>query len=83
MLEIKIKIWEVAVTDKDKVEGMGWVAHSAGDEWLRLREKEIIRGEEVMEVRDQSIEMIIYMEIEIAKNYHEHIIGMSEGMFQA
>ena len=35
------------------------------NEWMRLREKEVIRGEEVMGVRDQSIKMIINLDLRI------------------
>lgn len=38
-------------------------------EWLRLREKEILRREQVMGVKGQSTDTIFYMENEIAKNY--------------
>ena len=48
-----------------------------GNRWLSLGGKEIMR-EEIKGVRGQSIEMIIYKEIEIPKNCNRHVVGMSE-----
>ena len=39
-----------------------------------MGEKEIIREEEAKEVRCQNIEMIINMELEIAKNCDRHFV---------